>query len=199
MLVNIHTMLGDPRALDMETEGFLNAEKTHVYMSATGWRSVEGAVRGGRHLEVKDAPSREASAGVIVYGTSSGRDAGNGETEIALHFNEMSEELRNEIIQYSLMRQREIIRSSGSSGAGSDWTVRASSGSSGRRGDRRGNVLEGGEVGSIVQGRPPRSSSAGRSAPPGELPLLRRAPGGRVLRRSSSGGGPTPIPSSGGS
>jgi c-di-GMP-binding flagellar brake protein YcgR len=51
--------------------------------------------------------------GVIVYGTViRADDAGNGETEIALHFNEMSEELRNEIIQYSLMRQREIIRSS---------------------------------------------------------------------------------------
>jgi len=115
MLVNIHTMLGMIlERLDMETEGFLNAEKTHVNMSANGmaFRSKEPFAAGDT-LEVKMLLPARPPLGVIVYGTViRADDAGNGETEIALHFNEMSEELRNEIIQYSLMRQREIIRSS---------------------------------------------------------------------------------------
>lgn len=115
MLVNIHTMLGMViERLDMETEGFLNAEKTHVNMSANGmaFRSRE-AFAPGDILEVKMLLPARPPLGVIVYGTViRADDAGNGETEIALHFNEMSEELRNEIVQYSLMRQRDIIRSS---------------------------------------------------------------------------------------
>ena len=35
---------------------------------------------------------------------------GDGEYEIALHFSEMDEEVKDEIIQYALQRQREIIR-----------------------------------------------------------------------------------------
>jgi len=114
MLVNIHTMLGMIlERLDMETEGFLQAEKTHVNMSATGmaFRSKD-RFEAGDVLEVKMLLPARPPLGVIVYGSViRADDAGNGETEVALHFNEMSEELRNEIVQYSLMRQREIIRS----------------------------------------------------------------------------------------
>jgi hypothetical protein len=115
MLVNIHTMLGMVlERLDMETEGFLHAEKTRVNMSATGmaFRSKE-RFGSGDVVEVKMLLPARPPLGVIVYGSViRADDAGNGETEVALHFGEMSEELRNEIVQYSLMRQREIIRSS---------------------------------------------------------------------------------------
>jgi hypothetical protein len=115
MLVNIHTMLGMVlERLDMETEGFLHAEKTQVNMSATGmrFRSRE-RFEVGNLLEVKMLLPARPPLGVAVYGSViRADDAGDGETEIALHFDDMSEELRNEIIQYSLMRQREIIRKS---------------------------------------------------------------------------------------
>jgi hypothetical protein len=115
MLVNIHTMLGMIlERLDMETEGFLQAEKTRVNMSATGmaFRTKERFAAGDT-LEVKMLLPARPPLGVIVYGSViRADDAGDGETEIALHFIEMSEELRNEIVQYSLLRQREIIRSS---------------------------------------------------------------------------------------
>jgi hypothetical protein len=115
MLVNIHTMLGMIlERLDMETEGFLRAEKTHVNMSATGiaFRSKERFAVGDT-LEVKMLLPARPPLGVIVYGNVIRADAAaDGGTEIALHFMGMSEELRNDIIQYSLMRQREIIRSS---------------------------------------------------------------------------------------
>ncbi|MEW6720408.1 MAG: PilZ domain-containing protein [Thermodesulfobacteriota bacterium] len=113
MLVNIHTMLGMIlERLDMETEGLLNAEKTQVNMSATGmaFRTRE-RFRAGDTLEVRMLLPAKPPLGMIVYGSViRADDMGGGETEIALQFNDMSEELRNEIVQYSLMRQREIIR-----------------------------------------------------------------------------------------
>ncbi len=115
MLVNIHTMLGMIlERLDMETEGFLKAEKTQVNMSATGMRfRSKDRFEVGDTLEIKMLLPARPPFGVILYGgVIRADDAGNGETEIALRFDEMSEELRNEIVQYSLLRQREIIRKS---------------------------------------------------------------------------------------
>lgn len=113
MLVNIQTMLGMVlERLDMETEGLRNAEKTQVNMSATGMRfRTRERFQAGDTLEVRMLLPAKPPLGVIVYGSViRADDAGGGETEIALHFHEMSDELRNEIVQYSLMRQREIIR-----------------------------------------------------------------------------------------
>jgi len=114
MLVNIHTMLGMIlERLDMRAEGFMKAENTRVNMSATGiaFRTKE-RLEPGDLAEVKMLLPARPALGVIVYGNVvRADDVGNGEIDIALHFGEMSEDLRNEINQYSLMRQREIIRS----------------------------------------------------------------------------------------
>jgi len=114
MLVNIHTMLGMIlERLDMRTEGFLKAKNTQVNMSAAGmaFRTKE-CFEAGDLVEVKMLLPARPSLGVIIYGNVVRKETvGNGEFEIALHFREMSEDLRNEINQYSLMRQREIIRS----------------------------------------------------------------------------------------
>lgn len=114
MLVNIHAMLGMIlERLDIRAEGFLKAENTRVNMSATGmaFRTKE-RVGLGDLVEVKMLLPARPSLGVIIYGNIvRADDMGNGEIDIALHFGEMSEDLRNEINQYSLMRQREIIRS----------------------------------------------------------------------------------------
>jgi c-di-GMP-binding flagellar brake protein YcgR len=50
---------------------------------------------------------------LLLYGSVvRAEDAGEGETEIALQFTDIDDELRDEIIQYALMRQRDIIRKS---------------------------------------------------------------------------------------
>jgi len=115
MLVNIHSMLGMVlERLDLESEGFLHAEKKQVNMSATGmaFRAKERYAPGDI-LEVKMLLPAHPPFGVLVCGTVvRAEDAGDGETEIALRFNGIDEELRDEIIQYTLVRQREIIRKS---------------------------------------------------------------------------------------
>jgi hypothetical protein len=115
MLANIHTMLGMIlERLDMGTDGFLKAERKQVNMSATGMRFLtRDRYEVGDILEIKMLLPARPPLGVVVYGdVIRADDTGNGEIEIALHFSEMSDELRNEIVQYSLMRQREIIRKS---------------------------------------------------------------------------------------
>jgi len=114
MLVNIHSMLGAiMERLDLRSEGFLKAENTKVNMSATGMAfRTKGNFELGDVVEIKMLLPARPSLGVVLYGNVIRADATEkGETDIAVHFGDMSEDLRNEINQYSLMRQREIIRS----------------------------------------------------------------------------------------
>jgi len=113
MLVNINTMLGMVlERLDPDTEGLLRAERKHVNMSAAGMRfrtSDRYAV--GDELEIRMLLPASPPVGLLVYGSVvRSEDAGNGENEIALHFTDMSDDLRDEIIRYALMRQRDVIR-----------------------------------------------------------------------------------------
>jgi hypothetical protein len=115
MLVNIHTMLGMVlERLDLESAGFLRSEKMRVNMSATGMRFLtRERYAVGDKLEIKMLLPARPPFGVLVYGNIIRvDDMGGGENEIALRFYDISDDLRDEIIQYSLMRQREIIRSS---------------------------------------------------------------------------------------
>lgn len=115
MLVNIHTLLGMVlERLDLETAGFLRSEKKRVNMSATGLRfQTRERYAVGDKLEIKMLLPARPPFGVLVYGSIIRvDDMGGGENEIALQFYDISDDLRDEIIQYSLMRQREIIRNS---------------------------------------------------------------------------------------
>jgi len=115
MLVNIHTMLGMVlERLDLETAGFLRSEKKRVNMSATGMRfQTRESYAVGDKLEIKMLLPARPPFGVLVYGEIIRvDDMGGGENDIALRFSDISDDLRDEIIQYSLMRQREIIRNS---------------------------------------------------------------------------------------
>lgn len=115
MLVNIHAMLGMVlERLDLETAGFLRAEKKHVNLSATGLRfQTRERYEAGDKLEIKMLLPARPPFGMLLYGSIIRvGDMGGGEYEIALRFNGISDDLRDEIIQYSLMRQREIIRDS---------------------------------------------------------------------------------------
>ena len=115
MLVNIHAMLGMVlERLDLETAGFLRSEKKRVNMSANGLRfRTRERYAVGDKLEIKMLLPARPPFGVLVYGSIIRvDDMGGGEDEIALQFSDVSADLRDEIIQYSLMRQREIIRNS---------------------------------------------------------------------------------------
>jgi len=114
MLLSIHTMLGMIlERLDLQSEGFHKAENTQINLSATGmaFRTKE-RFEPGDHLEVKMFLPSRPSLGVVLYGNVVRADAlEKGDGEVAIQFGEMSEDLRTELNQYSLMRQREIIRS----------------------------------------------------------------------------------------
>jgi len=115
MLVNIHTMLGMVlERLDLESAGFLRSEKKRVNMSATGLRfQTRERYRVGDKLEIKMLLPARPPFGVLVYGDIIRiDDMGEGENEIAVRFFDIGDDLRDEIIQYSLTRQREIIRNS---------------------------------------------------------------------------------------
>ena len=115
MLVNIHAMLGMVlERLDLETAGFLRSEKKRVNMSANGLRfRTRERYEAGDELEVKMLLPARPPFGILVHGSIIRvDDVGGGEYEIALQFIDLSDDLREEIIQYSLMRQREIIRNS---------------------------------------------------------------------------------------
>ncbi|MFA6149250.1 MAG: PilZ domain-containing protein [bacterium] len=115
MLVNIQSMLAMVlERLDLETAGFLRSEKKRVNMSATGLRfQTREGYAVGDNLEIKMLLPARPPFGVIVYGSVIRiDDLGGGENEIALQFCDISDDLRDEIIQYSLLRQREIIRNS---------------------------------------------------------------------------------------
>ncbi len=115
LLVNIRTMLGMVlERLDLETAGFLRSEKKRVNMSATGLRfQTRERFSVGDKLEIKMLLPARPPFGVLVYGDIIRvEDLGGGDNEIALRFFDISDDLREEIIQYSLMRQREIIRNS---------------------------------------------------------------------------------------
>ena len=115
MLVNIHAMLGMVlERLDLDSAGFLRSEKKRVNMSANGLRfQTRERYAVGDKLEIKMLLPARPPFGVLVYGSIIRvDDIGGGEDEIALQFDDLSDDLREEIIQYSLMRQREIIRNS---------------------------------------------------------------------------------------
>lgn len=115
MLVNIQTMLGMLlERFDLETAGFLQSEKKRVNMSATGMRfQTRERYAVGDKLEIKMLLPARPPFGVLVYGdVIRADDMGDGENEIALRYCDIGDDLRDEIIQYSLMRQREIIRNS---------------------------------------------------------------------------------------
>ena len=115
MLVNIHAMLGMVlERLDLETAEFLRSEKKPVSISATGVRfRTRERYEAGDKLEMKMLLPARPPFGVLVYGSIiRADDMGGGEYEVAVHFYNVGDDLRDEIIQYSLMRQREIIRNS---------------------------------------------------------------------------------------
>lgn len=97
--------------LNLEAE-VVEAEPQKVNISASGIRFImREKVELGDMLEVKMMLPSTPPVTVIAYGnTVSIEDMGNKNYAIALQFVDMDAEVRDRLIQYTLNRQREIIR-----------------------------------------------------------------------------------------
>lgn len=113
MLVDINTKLGlILEHLQLESEGLIKAEDMPVNISASGIRfKMKEKIDIGDVIEIKMLLPTYPPVGILTYGNIvQVKDLGNGEYEVALHFSDMDDEVKDEIIQYALKRQREILR-----------------------------------------------------------------------------------------
>ncbi|MBI5849290.1 MAG: PilZ domain-containing protein [Nitrospirae bacterium] len=114
MLVDINTKLGIIlERLDLHREGFAQIENRRVNLSATGLKVITPEkAEVGDNVEIKMLLPTYPPIGILAFGrVVRAVKADNDEFELALHFDEMDEDIRDEIIQYTLKRQRELIRS----------------------------------------------------------------------------------------
>lgn len=113
LLTDINTKLSlILEKLQFDDEGFIRAEMRHVNVSASGIKfRVDEKVEIGDTVEIKMLLPTCPPTGIITYGNVvRSKDLGNGQYEVALHFTDIEDEIRDEIIQYTLKRQRELIR-----------------------------------------------------------------------------------------
>ena len=113
MLVDINTKL--TTILDrlvFESEGLKEGENKVVNLSASGMRfTINEKVMPGDKLEIKMLLPTGPPIGVLAHGNVVRvNDIGNGQYEVSLHFSDVDEEVREELIRYAINRQREIIR-----------------------------------------------------------------------------------------
>jgi hypothetical protein len=113
MLVDINAKLGlILERLNIEGEGLTKAERIAVNISASGIRfAVDHAVEMSDLIEVKMLLPTNPAVGIIVYGKVvriEKREAAG--PVVSLHFIDLTEEVRDAIIQYTLKRQRDIVR-----------------------------------------------------------------------------------------
>ncbi len=95
-----------------EREGLLSAQKKHVNMSASGIRfTVEHPVKVKDILEVKLLLPTYPPVAVFAYGeVKRVRILENNKYDVSLQYLNMAEKVRDDIIQYILTRQREIMK-----------------------------------------------------------------------------------------
>ncbi len=113
LLVDINTKL--TMILDrlrFESEGFKRGEEKLVNLSASGMRfTMNEKVMPGDKLEIKMLLPTGYPVGIVTYGNVvRTNDIGDGLYEVSVHFSDMDEEVREEIIRYAINRQRELIR-----------------------------------------------------------------------------------------
>lgn len=113
LLTDINTKLSlILEKLQFDAEGFIKAEIRHVNVSASGIKfRIDEKVDVGDTVEIKMLLPTCPPTGIITYGNVVRvKEIGNGQYEVALHFTDIEDEVRDEIIQYTLKRQRELIR-----------------------------------------------------------------------------------------
>ncbi len=112
ILVDIDTKLSALLgAINMQNEGFTGANEKYINISASGVRfTIKEKVEIGDLLEIKILLPAYPPLGIVASGeVVRVNDLGNDEYDVALHFSGITDEVTDEIIQYSIKRQREII------------------------------------------------------------------------------------------
>ena len=96
----------------LEKEGLNKPEKKFVNISASGIRfTVDYAVKEGEIIDIKLLLPTYPPVAVFAYGeVQRAVPLDDGKYDIALEYLNMSESVKNEIIQYAFARQRESIR-----------------------------------------------------------------------------------------
>jgi hypothetical protein len=113
MLVDISTKLGlILDRLTLESAGLMQAEETEVNISAAGIKlKVKEEYSQGDFMEVKMMLPSSPPMGIVVYGqAASVARLPGGQYDLSIHFFNVEEDVRDEIIQYTLKRQREVMR-----------------------------------------------------------------------------------------
>lgn len=113
LLVDMNTKLGIIlQRLHLENEGMTNADRVAVNISASGIRFPSTAKFDiGDTIEIKMLLPTSPDVGVLAHGQVVRIEKmESGATEIGLHFVDLIEEVREVIIQYTLKRQRDIVR-----------------------------------------------------------------------------------------
>jgi hypothetical protein len=113
LLVDMNTKLGIIlERLHLESEGMASAEKSAVNISASGIRFPSNEKFDlGDMVEVKMLLPMSPAVGVLAHGqVVRVEKMDSGATEIGLRFVDLVEEVRESIIQYTLKRQRDIVR-----------------------------------------------------------------------------------------
>ena len=103
----------------LDREGLTQSEKKFVNISASGIRfTVEQPVNVNDIMEIKLLLPTYPPVAVFAYGeVKRVKELDKNKYEVALEYLNMSESVRNEIMQYTLSHQREIIRKKKESGA----------------------------------------------------------------------------------
>ncbi len=98
--------------LQFESEGLTHVKNRRVNLSASGIRfGMDERVEVGDLLEIKMLLPTYPPTGILAYGkVVKVIDREDGTHEVSLHFHNMDDDVRDEIIQYALKRQREIIK-----------------------------------------------------------------------------------------
>jgi hypothetical protein len=96
----------------LEKEGLNKPEKKFVNISASGIRfTVDYAVKEGEIMDIKLLLPTYPPVAVLAYGeVKRAVPLDDGKYDIALEYLNMSESVKNEIIQYAFAQQRESIR-----------------------------------------------------------------------------------------
>lgn len=113
MLVDIQTKLSlILERLNPDSESLLNIESTYVNMSAAGiCFEINEKVEKGDLLEIKMLLPLYPPVGIVTYGSViRAVDTGKGQYKIAVSLADMEDEIKEEIIQYTLNRQRDIMK-----------------------------------------------------------------------------------------
>ncbi|NTW58562.1 MAG: PilZ domain-containing protein [Nitrospirae bacterium] len=114
MLVDINAKLGlILEHINVESEGLTKAERRAVNISASGIRfAVEHDDIGmGDLIEIKMLLPTNPAVGIVAHGKAVRVEKPvAGTTIVSLNFIGLTEEVRDAIIQYTLKRQRDIVR-----------------------------------------------------------------------------------------